>query len=308
MMEPNIYSQLLTAGKAGVQEKKRRRLSLFLSLVFHSLVLLLSVKFFQPMGELFKEEDVRAVFLAETEDFYFPEEIIRSERLRNATEILPNQELQEGESQDIPTVTRQEVEGYLGSLYSRSVTADPVDIRIDPELLERFQLSPPQEDGFRLSIAKEYQSETEKSMKQTGPEKTRIDFLIPFAAGSNARLKKLLGSSSVPGRNSGADDPMPGGKGRFEIGDWAEEALVRIEKNWSVDPLLARSLKGIVGITLTIDKSGKIRSIEIVRFSGYASLDRIALNALEASDPLPGLPEDFSAQILVVYFEFEYGD
>jgi TonB family protein len=312
MVEPKIYKIYSSSGKENVQEQRRKRLSLFLSLLFHSLVLLLSVKFFQPMGELFKEEDVRAVFLAEREDLFFPDSLLRPDRLRSSAEIPPSkgsaQEETTGvESQDVPSVTRGEVEEYLGSLYSRAVASEPEKFQIDPELLERFQLAPPNENKFQLSIDPELQSEAETKLNAPREAKSRNDLLIALAAGSNARLKKLLASSDKTGRNSTSFDQASGQRARFDIQSWAVKALARIEMNWTLDPLLAHSLNGTVGISITIARSGEIRSIEIVKSSGYASLDRIAQNALEASDPLPGISEDFPDQILTLYFEFEYG-
>jgi len=312
MMEPKIYTLYSIDGKEKIQEKRRRRLSLLLSLFFHLLVLLLSVKFFQPLGELFKEEDVRAVFLADREDLFFSDDFLRTDRLRNSAEIPPSQGLAEeerisGESQDIPPVTRVEVEEYLSSLYSRAVTSEAVKFQIDPELLERFQLAPPNENKFQLSIDPELQSDAEAKLNEPSEAKPRNDLLIALAAGSNARLKKLLASSDKAGGNSASIDQASGQRARFDIQSWAVKALAQIEMNWTLDPLLARSLNGIVGISITIARSGEIRSIEIVKSSGYPSLDRIALNAIEASDPLPGLSEDFPDQILTLYFEFEYG-
>ena len=312
MMEPKIYTLYSIDGKEKIQEKRRRRLSLLLSLFFHLLVLLLSVKFFQPLGELFKEEDVRAVFLADREDLFFSDDFLRTDRLRNSAEIPPSQGLAEeerisSESQDIPPVTRGEVEEYLSSLYSRAVTSEAVKFQIDPELLERFQLAPPNENKFQLSIDPELQSDAEAKLNEPSEAKPRNDLLIALAAGTNTRLKKLLGSSITAGRYSAAGDQTSGERARFDIQSWAVKALAQIEINWTLDPLLARSLNGIVGISITIARSGEIRSIEIVKSSGYASLDRIAQNALEASDPLPGLSEDFPDQILTLYFEFEYG-
>lgn len=312
-MEPKIYTLYSIDGKEKIQEKRRRRLSLLLSLFFHLLVLLLSVKFFQPLGELFKEEDVRAVFLADREDLFFSDDFLRTDRLRNSAEIPPSQGLAEeerisSESQDIPPVTRGEVEEYLSSLYSRAVTSEAVKFQIDPELLERFQLAPPNENKFQLSIAPESQNETEEDLTEPGPGINPTDLLIPFAAGTNTRLKKLLTSSNRTGGNSTSIDQASEHRARFDIQSWAEKALARIEMNWTLDPLLTHSMKGIVGIFITIARSGEIRSIDIVKSSGYTSLDRIALNAIEASDPLPGLSEDFPDQILTLYFEFEYGN
>jgi TonB family protein len=313
MVEPKIYTYYSVKGKEKVQEQRRKRLSLLLSLLFHVFILVLSVKFFQPMGELFKEEKVRAVFLADTEELYFPEDLLSPNRLRNSTDLLSSQALVEEEtkgveSQAIPSVTREEVEQYLGSLYSRADTSDPVQVHINPELLERFQLAHPNENTFQLMISPELQSDAEAKLNEPSEAKNRNDLLIPFAAGTNARLKKLLRSSIAAGQYSAAGDQTSGQRTKFDIQSWAEKVLARIEMNWILDPLLARSLNGMVGISLTIARSGEIRSIEIVKSSGYASLDRIALNALEASDPLPGLSEDFPDQVLILYFEFEYGN
>lgn len=261
------------------------------------------------MGEMFKEEEVRAVFLADSETLYFPQDLSSSAppaiSIRASEDLPPSAgQTEKAGSRDAFPFTSNEVEQYLGGLTSGAVVSEPFKVRIDPELLDRFQLSVPKKSTFQLPIVPAQAGTREENWREAGESKIRNDLLIPFAAGSDSRLKKLLVSSR--GYSASADKSSEE-KARFNIHAWAERALAQIEKNWVLDPVIAGSLKAVVGISLILDRSGEIILLEVVKFSGSASLDQTALNALEASNPLPALSALFPDQTLVLYLEFAYG-
>jgi TonB family protein len=107
---------------------------------------------------------------------------------------------------------------------------------------------------------------------------------------------------------------LAAGKGDFfqvrhyNIKPWARQAVDKIQLNWSVPLATAVGVEGRVGIVVVVEKDGRISKTEVRQSSGREALDQAALLAIRASTPLPGLPDDFPAQNIEVYFVFEYGE
>jgi len=84
---------------------------------------------------------------------------------------------------------------------------------------------------------------------------------------------------------------------------WYLEALVRkVERNW-------RPGEGTLKTTIyfRIDRAGRVSDVEVADPSGSFLFDRAARRAVEASDPMPPLPAEYSGDFLGVYFDFDAG-
>lgn len=82
---------------------------------------------------------------------------------------------------------------------------------------------------------------------------------------------------------------------------WYLEQLVRkVERNWR---------PGSNALTATvhfrIDARGRIRDVDVHESSGNFLFDQAARRAVEASDPMPPLPEEYGGDWLGVYFVFD---
>ena len=58
--------------------------------------------------------------------------------------------------------------------------------------------------------------------------------------------------------------------------------------------------EGPADVELTIDKSGTVKSAEVVRLSGPAALHEAVLGMVRSFGPLPPLPPDANADVLVL--------
>jgi protein TonB len=126
---------------------------------------------------------------------------------------------------------------------------------------------------------------------------------VPFGQGG----KPALSYGQFP---TGAGSAGIGfGDGTF--GDryaWYVQAITRrISQNWlqsMVDSRLRVAPR--VYLTFQIGRNGAITSIETMQSSGFPALDRSALRAILASNPLPALPNDYRGSSVTVSFYFEY--
>lgn len=81
----------------------------------------------------------------------------------------------------------------------------------------------------------------------------------------------------------------------------------KIEGIWKYPPEAAE--KGIYGdlyIRFTIKKNGKLGNIELLRTSGYRSLDEAAMKALKDAEPFWPLPDEWKKEDLVITGHFIY--
>ncbi|HUP01012.1 MAG TPA: energy transducer TonB [Gemmatimonadota bacterium] len=82
---------------------------------------------------------------------------------------------------------------------------------------------------------------------------------------------------------------------------WYLEALVRkVERNWRPG---GGALKTTIYFRIT--RGGRITETRVESSSGSFLFDQAAQRAVQASDPMPPLPEEYSGDYLGVYFDFD---
>lgn len=94
-----------------------------------------------------------------------------------------------------------------------------------------------------------------------------------------------------------------------EFNDWGylERLREKIERVWQYPPqAAARGIYGDLYIRFTIDKKGKLVSIELIRTSGYRMLDDAAIKALKDAEPFWPLPNDWQKDSLTITGHFIY--
>jgi len=109
----------------------------------------------------------------------------------------------------------------------------------------------------------------------------------------------------------------PGGPGAISLGEgnsfgqryaWYVASMrARISANW----LLATVSPNIVSaprtyLTFEILRDGTVTNVQITQSSGIPEVDRSALRAILASNPLPALPADYAGSSINVEFYFDF--
>jgi hypothetical protein len=134
---------------------------------------------------------------------------------------------------------------------------------------------------------------------------------IPIGPGPGPapRLLKYRANAYRPGAAPGGDGGvflLPFAISEKAVADWTETVLARIERNWTIPASGRLAFSGRVQITLTIERQGSERSLVIDDASVPAPLTLAALHAVQASLPLPPLPENVAAESLAFTFVFAY--
>ena len=93
-----------------------------------------------------------------------------------------------------------------------------------------------------------------------------------------------------------------------DFGPYLARVVFNVRRNWySMIPVAARlGQKGRVVIVFEILKDGSVPELRLVGSSGSDPLDRAAAGAIQASNPFPPLPQEFTGEHLVLQFVFLY--
>jgi TonB family protein len=114
----------------------------------------------------------------------------------------------------------------------------------------------------------------------------------PYATNSGEILKPAFGEKS---------------KG-ISLTAWANAVVRKIQNNWIIPQAARFGAQGMVGITLTIERNGRIAAWQMDKSSQDKMLDQAAEQSLLASSPLPALPASFPADDISLYFVFYYNE
>ena len=117
------------------------------------------------------------------------------------------------------------------------------------------------------------------------------------------------GVGEKPGSTSGVVVQGEGG-GDFasRYGWYVESVKRRIQSNWlqnTIDPAVRNAHTAHAVVQFTIYKDGTVKDIRISQTSGNLSVDNSGLRAIMASNPMPGLPPDYSPSSVTVIFDFD---
>lgn len=123
-------------------------------------------------------------------------------------------------------------------------------------------------------------------------------------------MMRIIGTG---GSRKGIFTASPGGSSFFQVQGcnilpWARRVLRKVKQNWTIPAAAESGAKGLVGVSITVERDGSMSSITITQSSQDDSLDKSALTAFTVSNPLPHLPDDFPYRDLHAYFLFNYND
>lgn len=139
---------------------------------------------------------------------------------------------------------------------------------------------------------------TEKNFKELNPKQTPDIF-----------DKDIIAKLSKNSKNKQAEASQGLSFSAKEFNDWGylERLKEKIERVWQYPPqAAARGIYGDLYIRFTIDKKGRLVSVELLRTSGYRMLDDAAIQALKDAEPFWPLPDDWQRNTLTITGHFIY--
>jgi len=133
---------------------------------------------------------------------------------------------------------------------------------------------------------------------------------VPIGPAPSSRLLGYRPETFRPtaggGSSSGGIVLLPFDIRENAVADWANAVLARIERNWIIPAAGRLSFSGRVQITLTIERQGSRRNLVIDDSSVPQALTLAALHAVQASLPLPPIPENVAGESMSFTFVFSY--
>jgi periplasmic protein TonB len=129
------------------------------------------------------------------------------------------------------------------------------------------------------------------------------DNAVPFGLGGQPL------PSSVQFSAQGGEGGLSFGEGNFkdQYGWYVQAVKNRISNNWLVSTISpSLSVAPRVYVTFNILRDGTIADVQVEQSSGVPEVDRSALRAVLASNPLAPLPPDYSGNRISVKFFFDF--
>jgi TonB family protein len=152
--------------------------------------------------------------------------------------------------------------------------------------------------------------ETEKRSETKAPDPARQpakETPPPKTGPEGAAAATTRATGAVPGdagtRAGGAGGT--GGRASDEYNFYLSLVKRKIDAAWKkpLDPT-GQAIGSLATITLTLSSSGRVTRLDLTRPSGFDSLDRSVLRAVQDAEPFPPFPYQLGVDTLTVNFEF----
>ncbi|MCK4815719.1 TonB C-terminal domain-containing protein, partial [bacterium] len=294
-------------------ELKRRTACLLFSLIIHALFAYMLFNYRFTIKIYPKKLEVREVFIASPEKLYIPEDIenlivsspeieleiikklsAREWRLKSKSEtpLNKNPGLETDTGQSFNTINNKNIKNEAEAKEFKTGLFSGFGLNLP----SKFELDLPADYKLDLSLSSRKTKNT-SGEKGKGNRKRNINLLkYPYPNFSNVFPSKIKRTSGSYGFGSSNQHGRASFKAEgYDITPWAEKVVNRIQKNWNIPFAFAQkmSAKGVVGISVIIEKNGMLSSAKIVFTSMVLLFDEAALEALKLASPFPDLPADF---------------
>ncbi len=299
-------------------ELRRNIICLLTSIILHVLLVFIFINVASPVKVIQFREEVTDLIIVPPEALLLPEGyedfpgtglydepfLGRRSRERRSSSREELSEIESAIEAEIPPMPEREIPPSQAESAQAPLLKGRLTYRSG--LASEFKLKIPAESDLDLSKT----SKEEQEIGGVYEERRRID----FSKYTRSDLSAILSSKgqTLSGR------PGTGRTGRrtrasfkvqnYDITPWAERVVNRIQSNWKIPIQQAVSVSQAVGVSVIIDKNGKLTSIEILSSSRVDSLDQAAIEAIRSSSPFPSLPDDFPYKNLEAFFVFQYYD
>ena len=153
---------------------------------------------------------------------------------------------------------------------------------------------------FKESVAQEKPIRVNKRIQE---EQTPPDNAVPYGLGGKPSMNYNQFTNSAGGGG------LSFGEGNFgdRFGWYVDAVRNRISSNWllsTISPSILTAPR--VYVTFDILREGTVTNVQVTQSSGNAEVDRSAIRAVLASNPLGPLPPGYSGNKVTVEFFFDF--
>ncbi len=193
-----------------------------------------------------------------------------------------------------PTVVQENAAANESAGFYRTEAATPA-------VPENAEPIPETEAPVKTTPSRPERATAARSAKNEPPSSPNNT--VPFGQGGRPAMSY---GQFLTGAGSGG---IQFGDGTFgdRYGWYVDSMTRRISQNWLkslVDDRVRTAPR--VYLNFDIQRDGTIENVDVVQSSGIPSLDRSALRAIMAANPLPSLPADYRGSRVTVNFYFEF--
>jgi len=307
------------------RSRGRWRESVWISVIFHLLVVLAIVLQPRIFPDLFSSKDKVVLvspslqdrdiqFLALPKDAQQPTPPPKSNIVSDKNRIAQAR---------TPSIDRHTLEELQNA--RRRGAPGAQGLQAPPPAQQAAAAQPPQQQPQASAPAKPAENSNTVA-KLEPPEVARpANRSIFTTAGSAGSVIQQAARAAAQGHGGGGDygigplSPNTNAQGAVDIlsdtlgvdfGPYLSRVLEEVRRNWyNLIPEEARSplfKQGKLQIQFVIDKNGAVEGMRLTTPSGDVALDRAAWGGITASNPFPPLPKEFNGPYLALRFRFYY--
>jgi len=307
------------------RSRGRWRESVWISVIFHLLVVLAIVLQPRIFPDLFSSKDKVVLvspslqdrdiqFLALPKDAQQPTPPPKSNIVSDKNRIAQAR---------TPSIDRHTLEELQNA--RRRGAPGAQGVQAPPPAQQAAAAQPPQQQPQASAPAKPAENSNTVA-KLEPPEVARpANRSIFTTAGSAGSVIQQAARAAAQGHGGGGDygigplSPNTNAQGAVDIlsdtlgvdfGPYLSRVLEEVRRNWyNLIPEEARSplfKQGKLQIQFVIDKNGAVEGMRLTTPSGDVALDRAAWGGITASNPFPPLPKEFNGPYLALRFRFYY--
>jgi protein TonB len=153
---------------------------------------------------------------------------------------------------------------------------------------------------FKESVAQERPIRVNKRIQ---PQETTPENAVPFGLGGKPSMNYNQFT------NTAGEGGLSFGEGNFgqQFGWYVDAVRARVSANWLLSTISPNILTAPrVFVRFDIERDGTITNVQVTQSSGIPEVDRSALRAVLASNPLGPLPPTYSGNTVHVEFYFDF--
>lgn len=173
----------------------------------------------------------------------------------------------------------------------QSANAEPAPPKPEKPV-EKIELLPVPTPEPEMAVTPPQQAEKPKDKKPVQKHKSMA------SAPSTAEQRAERAAAPIPGASARNSDALP---------NWKSQLVAKLERYKRYpSEAQARGEHGVAQVAFSVDRSGGVHHVRIVRGSGSSALDSATLDLVQRASPLPPPPPDITGALIPITVPLRY--